>query len=163
MTMCTVKSQTELAPKTSFGKMIGCFSAVVGIIIFTLPIPIIVNSFANTYNNMLVTRELHLKRQRAEKMKATNDFLGLRRRRQTNALYDDPGTGGGGGDAGCSWKNRDNYAGNSNKKDNGSSTLSWPAGNNSSGLWWAAAAVASRPPPAAAEKTINERNHPVHL
>ena len=78
MAMSTVRSQKEGAPKTSVGKLIGCVCAVVGMIIFTLPIPIIVNSFANTYKNKLISRELLLKQQRTEKIGRTNAFLGLK-------------------------------------------------------------------------------------
>ena len=39
----------ELHPRTYLGKLIGGFTAISGIFILTLPIPIVVNSFASYY------------------------------------------------------------------------------------------------------------------
>ena len=40
-------------PKTTIGQLIGGSCAVLGVIIFSLPIPIVINSFATFYNNLL--------------------------------------------------------------------------------------------------------------
>ena len=39
------------SPKTLLGKLIGGFCALSGVFILTLPIPIVVNSFATYYKN----------------------------------------------------------------------------------------------------------------
>ena len=49
MTITTVGY--DLSPKTFLGKLIGGFCALSGIFILTLPIPIVVNSFASYYKN----------------------------------------------------------------------------------------------------------------
>ena len=47
MTITTVGY--DLNPRTYLGKLIGGFTAISGIFILTLPIPIVVNSFASYY------------------------------------------------------------------------------------------------------------------
>ena len=49
MTLTTVGY--DLNPKTIMGKIVGGFCALSGIFILTLPIPIVVNSFASFYKN----------------------------------------------------------------------------------------------------------------
>ena len=56
MTITTVGY--ELNPKTLLGKLIGGFCALSGIFILTLPIPIVVNSFAVFYKNRLWRNEV---------------------------------------------------------------------------------------------------------
>ena len=64
MTICTVGY--DLHPKTLLGKMIGAFCALTGVFILTLPIPIVVNSFATFYKNRLWRNEVeHKKKERA--------------------------------------------------------------------------------------------------
>eukprot|EP00090_Calanus_glacialis_P034773 TRINITY_DN5878_c0_g1_i2.p1 TRINITY_DN5878_c0_g1~~TRINITY_DN5878_c0_g1_i2.p1 ORF type:complete len:413 (+),score=103.17 TRINITY_DN5878_c0_g1_i2:287-1525(+) len=63
MTLTTVGY--ELSPVTIFGKIIGGMCALSGIFILTLPIPIVVNSFASYYKNRLWRTEVaHKKRER---------------------------------------------------------------------------------------------------
>ena len=63
MTLTTVGY--ELNPKTFMGKIIGGFCALSGIFILTLPIPIVVNSFASYYKNRMWRNEVaHKKRER---------------------------------------------------------------------------------------------------
>ena len=40
-------------PKTTIGQLIGGTCALLGVIIFSLPIPIVINSFSTFYNNLL--------------------------------------------------------------------------------------------------------------
>ena len=56
MTITTVGY--DLHPKTMLGKLIGGLCALTGIFILTLPIPIVVNSFAAFYNNRLWRTEV---------------------------------------------------------------------------------------------------------
>ncbi|XP_023320611.1 potassium voltage-gated channel subfamily B member 1 [Eurytemora carolleeae] len=63
MTITTVGY--DLNPKTLLGKLIGGFCALSGVFILTLPIPIVVNSFASYYKNRLWRNEVeHKKRER---------------------------------------------------------------------------------------------------
>ena len=63
MTLTTVGY--ELNPKTFMGKIIGGFCALSGVVILTLPIPIVVNSFASYYKNRMWRNEVaHKKRER---------------------------------------------------------------------------------------------------
>eukprot|EP00093_Oithona_nana_P009995 09995.XXX_273815_276540_1 [CDS] Oithona nana genome sequencing. len=64
MTITTVGY--DLDPKTFLGKLIGGFTALSGTFILTLPIPIVVNSFAGYYKNRLWRNEVaQKKRERA--------------------------------------------------------------------------------------------------
>ena len=60
MTITTVGY--DLYPKTLLGKLIGGFCALSGVFILTLPIPIVVNSFATFYNNRLWRTEVEQKK-----------------------------------------------------------------------------------------------------
>ena len=60
MTITTVGY--DLQPKTMIGKLIGGLCALTGIFILTLPIPIVVNSFASFYNNRLSRTAVKQKR-----------------------------------------------------------------------------------------------------
>ena len=51
MTITTVGY--DLNPKTFIGKFVGGFCALSGVFILTLPIPIVVNSFANFYKKRM--------------------------------------------------------------------------------------------------------------
>lgn len=65
MTITTVGY--DLNPKTFLGKLLGGFCALSGIFILTLPIPIVVNSFASYYKNRLWRNEVaQKKRERAQ-------------------------------------------------------------------------------------------------
>ena len=65
MTITTVGY--DLSPQTFLGKLIGGFCALSGIFILTLPIPIVVNSFASYYKNRLWRNEVaQKKRERAQ-------------------------------------------------------------------------------------------------
>ena len=50
------------SPKTLLGKLIGGFCALSGVFILTLPIPIVVNSFAVFYKNRLWRNEVEHKK-----------------------------------------------------------------------------------------------------
>lgn len=78
MTLTTVGY--DLNPKTMLGKLVGGFCALSGVFILTLPIPIVVNSFAMYYKNRLWRTEVaHKKRERtrqqATELKEMQKFL----------------------------------------------------------------------------------------
>ncbi len=56
MTLTTVGY--DLNPATMLGKVTGGFCALLGVFILTLPIPIVVNSFASYYKNRLWRNEV---------------------------------------------------------------------------------------------------------
>ena len=69
MTITTVGY--DLNPKTFLGKLIGGFCALSGVFILTLPIPIVVNSFASFYKNRLWRNEVeHKKKERTLQLAA---------------------------------------------------------------------------------------------
>ena len=72
MTITTVGY--DLYPRTLLGKFIGGCCALSGVFILTLPIPIVVNSFATFYNNRLWRNEVEQKK----KEKATQMALDLK-------------------------------------------------------------------------------------
>merc|ERR1719350_2192942 len=65
LTVTTVGHHVK-SPQTFTGKLLGGFCALAGTFILTLPIPIVVNSFANYYKNRLWRNEVaQKKRERA--------------------------------------------------------------------------------------------------
>ena len=63
----------DVSPVTGFGKVLGCFCAIFGVLVIALPIPIIGNSFTKFYNRQkrwdknesLEAKELRKQRNRA--------------------------------------------------------------------------------------------------
>ena len=75
MTLTTV-GYGDLSPSTFPGKLIGGLCALGGIFILTLPIPIVVNSFASYYKNRLWRNEVaYKKRQRAKKRREMEQLM----------------------------------------------------------------------------------------
>ena len=71
MTITTVGY--DLYPKTLLGKLIGGLCALSGVFIMTLPIPIVVNSFASFYRNRLWRNDV-AQRKREITLQSANDL-----------------------------------------------------------------------------------------
>ena len=79
MTLTTV-GYDHKNPETFMGKVVGGLCALMGVFILTLPIPIVVNSFASYYKNRLWRNEVA--HRRAEKMaKQEQEMLSIRKLR----------------------------------------------------------------------------------
>ena len=81
MTLTTV-GYDHKNPETFMGKVIGGLCALVGIFILTLPIPIVVNSFASYYKNRLWRNEVAHRRaeklaEQERKLKTAGAMIGL--------------------------------------------------------------------------------------
>ena len=61
-------------PKTTLGQLIGGICALIGVIIFSLPIPIVINSFSTFYNNLLWIDQIqNRKKQLVKKVSIQSD------------------------------------------------------------------------------------------
>ena len=86
MTLTTVGSNHSY-PSTRFGQLVGAMCTVAGVFILSLPIPIVVNSFATSYKNQMWRNEVaYNKAQRVQnaKRRLTKDMsrkiFGIRER-----------------------------------------------------------------------------------
>ena len=75
-----------MTPKSIAGKAIGGFCAIVGVFILTLPVPIVVNSFASYYKNRLWRNEVAHKRtlRAAQQAELVKEILVSNKRRSSN-------------------------------------------------------------------------------
>ena len=65
-------------PQTFTGKLLGGFCALSGVFILSLPIPIVVSSFANYYKNRLWRNEVAFKKEaRRKQLKVTHCAYGI--------------------------------------------------------------------------------------
>ena len=73
-------------PQSIAGKAIGGFCAIVGVFILTLPVPIVVNSFASYYKNRLWRNEVAHKRtvRAAQQAELVKEILVSNNRRSSN-------------------------------------------------------------------------------
>lgn len=85
MTLTTVGYGTQ-TPQSIAGKAIGGFCAIVGVFILTLPVPIVVNSFASYYKNRLWRNEVAHKRtvRAAQQAELVKEILVSNNRRSSN-------------------------------------------------------------------------------
>ena len=54
----TTVGDNTYGPRTTFGQMIGGTCAFIGVLIFSLPIPIVINSFSTYYDNVLWNNQI---------------------------------------------------------------------------------------------------------
>ena len=64
--IATVGDNTH-GPRTSFGQMIGGSCALIGVLIFSLPIPIVINSFSTYYDNVLWNNQIRARKDKLAK------------------------------------------------------------------------------------------------
>ena len=62
----TVGDNTQ-GPRTSLGQLIGGSCALLGVLIFSLPIPIVINSFSTYYDNLLWTNQIQARKNKLKK------------------------------------------------------------------------------------------------
>ena len=73
--------------QTFLGKFVGGFCALAGVFTITLPIPIVVNSFAGFYKNRLWRNEVSLKK----RMRVEAEKKELRKNRLSSVISGDEG------------------------------------------------------------------------
>ena len=63
----TTVGDNTYGPRTSFGQMIGGGCALIGVLIFSLPIPIVINSFSTYYDNVLWNNQIRARKNKLVK------------------------------------------------------------------------------------------------
>lgn len=63
----TTVGDNTYGPRTSIGKMIGGTCAFIGVLIFSLPIPIVINSFSTYYDNVLWNNQIQARQNKLVK------------------------------------------------------------------------------------------------